>query len=63
MSTVTLMPCPFCASHNPELEEIAMEIWAVTCACGVQGPVQNFGRPTQQDRAKAAELWNRRPAA
>lgn len=58
-----LMPCPFCARHHPSLEEIAMEVWAVVCECGTQGPVENFNTGAHQDRAKAAELWNRRPAA
>lgn len=58
-----IKPCPFCASHLPTLEEVDMDIWAVVCACGTTGPIENFSGGAKQDRAKAVDLWNRRPAA
>ena len=58
-----LMPCPFCASSHSTYEQIAVRVFAVVCnGCGTSGPVA-LDKSSRQDEERAAELWNRRPAA
>lgn len=60
------LPCPFCGTTEPLLDEVDKGIWAIVCdSCGTQGPIIGTLGVLHGDQSpeKAAELWNKRAAA
>lgn len=54
MTDITILPCPFCAFDDVQIDELETELISVVCPeCGTIGP---DGRDTMT----AVMLWNRR---
>lgn len=60
MTTIAILPCPFCGDDDPAIDEVDTDVWAVCCNdCGTVGPRQNDDGVTNLGPA-AIEAWNRR---
>lgn len=52
----TVLPCPFCAHDDVEIDEIELRCYAVCCPeCGCIGPV------TRTNTDGAITAWNKAP--
>lgn len=57
MSAIVILPCPFCAFDDVEIDEIDMGIYAVCCPeCETIGP-------SGKSVPLAIDHWNKRPEA
>lgn len=56
MTTLPLLPCPFCASDKVVVcGRFKGGFWAASCECQVEGP------PSRVSAEDAAAKWNTRP--
>jgi Restriction alleviation protein Lar len=61
VGNIQMLPCPFCGSRDPLLQEVDVERWAVCCVdCGTIGP--HLSDDNQILGEMAIELWNMRNA-